>query len=118
MPNTLLKIRLWTKLVLFVLVGLWAVLFLFNNTAGQLDVEVWYFPFVERFRSSPLFLMLLSFVLGGALTLLGRMLLFSGRQVRGIRAGDENAELRREIDRMRKASKPATGHEPAAGRKD
>ena len=108
MPDTFLKLRLWAKLLVFLVVGAWAVLFLWFNADGQPDVSVWLLPFVAPARGSPVLLMLAAFLVGGALALAGRALLMSGGQVRRLRAGSrdrrESDALRREIDAMKQAT--------------
>ena len=104
MPNALLKVRLWSKLLAFLVAGAYLLLVLIFNADGSEVVEVWWF-FGQRLVGSPLTLMLVAAAAGAAVALTGRMLLLSGRQLREVRRGGgarEARQLRREIDAMKR----------------
>jgi hypothetical protein len=101
MSDLFLRIRFWTKIIAFVVVAMWALLFLWNN--GSENTEVWYLPFTDVFQTKVLVVILIAGATGGVLALLGRMLIFSGGQARRLREKKRADQLEREIRDMRQA---------------
>lgn len=93
-----LKIKIWTKVILFALIALYALAFFFNN-AGT-DVKLWFFVNRE-YTVSVLLLVFLTFVIGVIGTLLVRTTLKTVRQIRDMRVRDRAVRLEREVADMK-----------------
>jgi uncharacterized integral membrane protein len=94
----LLKIRVWTKVVLLGLVAIYTLLFIFLNT-GQ-SIDVWLFFGVEP-RMSVLLALAGAFVLGSLVTLLVRTVVKTVQQVKVARERGRTQRMEREIADMR-----------------
>ena len=102
----LLKIRIWTKVILLSLAAIYTLLFLFLNSTEQ--VSVWLFWGVEP-TTSLLVAILGAFLLGSLLTLLVRMVIKTVRQMGKAREMGRTKKLEGEIRDMRtKAAKLQT----------
>ncbi len=99
--DTFLKIRIWTKLILLGLVGVYALLFIFLNSGDYLTL--WLFFNVEP-RVPMLLALLGAFVLGSLLTLLIRAVIRTMQQVKTSRSRGRTERLEREISDMRTKS--------------
>jgi uncharacterized integral membrane protein len=93
-----LKIKIWTKVVLFALIALYVLLFFFNN-AGK-DVTLWFF-INREYTVSVLLLVFLTFVIGVIGTLLVRTTLRTIRQIREVRVSERAVRLEREVADMK-----------------
>lgn len=96
--DTLLKIRIWAKIILLVLVLVYTLLFVFFN---QRDVVLWYFPFADRATVPVLVALIGAFILGAMLAVLIRMVLKTVTQIRDSRDRGRTERLEREIADMR-----------------
>ena len=110
MTNIWLKFRIWTKVVLFILVAIYALLFFINNT-GKV-VSPWIF--FGREPATPLLLLIfLTFAIGVIGTLLVRTTLKTIRQVRELRERSRSEKIERELADMKsKAAMLQTRREP------
>ena len=101
--DTLLKVRIWVKVVLLSLVGIYTLLFIFLN--ARQEIGMWLF-FGVRPTVNVLVALLCAFLLGSLLTLLARTLATTVRQVRDSRERARTQRLEREVADMRvKAAK-------------
>ena len=107
MSDLFLRVRFWAKIVLFLVVGGYVLLFIWNN--GQADADIWFLPFNPTYDSSVLVVILISLLFGAVLGILGRMLIFSGPQRRRLREKRRADELEREVRDMRRASAAKPG---------
>ena len=98
MGGLLLKIKIWTKMVLFALIALYTLLFFFNN--WDQSVTVWFF-FNSQYTISVLLLVFLTFVIGVIGTLLVRTTLKTIRQIRDVRVRERAVRLEREVADMK-----------------
>ena len=93
-----LKIKIWMKVILFVLIALYA-LFFFLNNAGK-SVPVWFF-FYREYTIPLLLLVFLTFLIGVIGTLLVRTTLRTISQIREVRVGERAVRLEREVADMK-----------------
>src|SRR5688572_19428286 len=98
MGNMWLKIKVWTKLVVFVALLIYLIIFVAKNSARQVTPWFW-------FRTEPtttvLILVLTAFVAGVLCAVLFRTTLATLRQVRELRDRNRNARVEREVADMR-----------------
>jgi uncharacterized integral membrane protein len=99
MNNLWLKVKIWTKGLLFGAVILYALLFLYNNS-GRDPVKFWYW-FNKEPNASPLLLVFLAFVAGVIATILVRTTFTTVRQIRDVRNQSRLERLEREHAEMR-----------------
>lgn len=92
-----LKIKIWTKTILFGAVFLYAMLFMFNNRA---QVTVWWW-FGYEVQASMVLLVLFTFFAGVVVALLVRTTLTTIRQLRESRDKSRTARLEREVADMK-----------------
>jgi uncharacterized membrane protein YciS (DUF1049 family) len=97
--NTLLKIRVYTKIVLLSLVAIYSLAFILVNT-GQ-TVDLWLFPFVTIQGMNTILALLAAFILGVIVTLLLRTALATWKQLRLSRDRDRTDRLEHEIQEMK-----------------
>ncbi len=97
-PDVILKVRIWTKIILLGLVVLYTLLFVWNNSDEQIDV--WLF-FNTNPRVNVLIALLGAFVLGAMMTVLARMVWNTVAQMRTVSERNRTARLEREIADMR-----------------
>jgi len=98
MGNLWLKIRIWFKTILFVLVLVYIFVFVIKN--NEQTVDVWLF-YNTRYKGSLLLVLLLTFVAGVVTTLLVRTIFNTLRQVREYRDRARSQKLEREIHDMK-----------------
>jgi uncharacterized membrane protein YciS (DUF1049 family) len=98
MSSMWLKIKIWTKVVIFALVALYLLLFFLNNYSKQ--VTFWYW-FNREPNQSVLLLVALSFVLGVIVAILVRMMFKTVHQVREMRNKARTDRLEREVADMK-----------------
>jgi uncharacterized integral membrane protein len=98
MGDLWLKIKIWTKAILFGLITLY-VLFFFVNNSGQ-NVRLWFF-FRREYDVPVLLLVFLTFVIGVIGTLLVRTTLKTVRQIRDVRVRERAVRLEREVADMK-----------------
>lgn len=109
---SLLRVWIWTKIILLGLVLLYTIIFVFANSDEQ--INVWLFPGTEP-TVNVLIALLGAFILGSLLTILVRLVLNTLRQMRTASARDRTDRLEREIAEMRtKAATLRTREEPRA----
>src|SRR4029079_4289443 len=93
-----LKIKIWTKGILFGLIAFYALVFFLKNDNR---VEVWYWPWKDKYAISLIWLVLIAFVLGGIVTILIRTTLKTPRQIRELRAQNRLDRIEREHAEMK-----------------
>jgi uncharacterized integral membrane protein len=98
MNNVWLKIRVWTKSILAVLILAYLLAFMFANSGKT--VTFWYF-FGQEPQTSLLFFTLFTFLFGVIVTLLVRAFFKTMRQIRELREKNRVAKLERENADMR-----------------
>lgn len=98
MGNLLLRIIVWTKVTLFALVTLYAVIFVAKNS--ERPVQPWFW-FGKEPHTSVLVLVLVTFLLGVICTILFRTTLRTLRQIRDLRQQNREGRLAREVSDMR-----------------
>ncbi|MEM1012357.1 MAG: hypothetical protein AAGI46_09055 [Planctomycetota bacterium] len=102
--DTLLKVRIWTKVTLLSIVAIYTIVFVLLNGRGTIDV--WLFPTVTL-NTSPIVGLLAAFVLGALAMLLTRMAFATLRQAKTAREKGRTDRLEREIQEMKlRASSP------------
>jgi len=110
MANFWLKIRIWTKVIIFIVVAIYALLFFYNNS-GKV-VAPWIF-FGREPSMSLLLLIFLTFAIGVIGTLLVRTTVKTVRQVRELRQRNKAQKMERELADMKsKAAMLQTRPEP------
>ncbi len=115
MGSLWLKIKIWTKGIVFGLLTLYALIFLLMNT-GQEAVTLWFWRKTEL-TISPLLLVFVTFVLGIVAALLIRTIFTTLRQMRSAREQTRTERLEREMQSMKSKAamlqrKPDSGHTP------
>ncbi len=98
MNNFWLKVRVWTKITLLVLVGIYTLLFLLQNSGQAIDL--WLF-FGAVYKVSALVLAFLACAVGVVGTLLVRTTLNTIKQVRDLRARNRAARIERDVHDMK-----------------
>jgi uncharacterized integral membrane protein len=93
-----LKIKVWTKVILFGLVLLYALIFVFNNSSTQARLWYWFGHDEER---SVLFLVLGSFLAGVVITILVRTTFKTLGQIRDLQSRGRADKLAREVAEMK-----------------
>jgi hypothetical protein len=113
MGNFWLKIKVWSKGIIFALIALYSLAFLLFNM-GQPPVTVWFW-YRTNLTISPLLLVFATFLLGAIAAILFRTTLTTIRQVRELRSRNridrlerEHAEMKAKASRLR-TSNPASG---------
>lgn len=99
MGNLWLKIKIWTKTLIVVAMTAYALLFIYNNSARE-PVKFWYW-FNREPETSPLLLVLFSFLAGVIGTLLVRATFTTIRQIRELRERNRITRLERDNADMR-----------------
>ena len=99
-----LKLKVWTKLLLFALLSIYVLAFIWKNIDPRVDLWVWFFR--PPINMSVLLLALVSFLIGVLGTILSRTTFKTIRQIRQIQERSRSERLQREVDEMRtKAAK-------------
>src|SRR5262245_3895317 len=100
-----LKIKVWTKGLLFSAVILYALIFVYKNSQ---PVSVWWW-YKRSFDSSALVLLAIAFLAGALSTILVRTTLRTMKQVKELRARNRADRLERDVAEMKdKASRLQT----------
>jgi uncharacterized integral membrane protein len=107
-----LKIKVWTKVVLFALVALYAAIFLLKNTGRP--VQFWYW-FGYAPELPVLLLVLGAFLTGVIVTILLRTTFKTIRQVRELQARSRADRLHREVEQMKTKAAMLRTRDAAAG---
>jgi hypothetical protein len=94
-----LKIKVWTKGIIFALIALYAVAFLLFNT-GQKPVTFWLW-YAKTVDISPLLLAFVTFLLGAVAAILFRTTATTIRQIRDLRSKNRIDRLEREQVEMK-----------------
>jgi uncharacterized integral membrane protein len=103
MGNIWLKIKVWTKLLLFAVVAVYILVFVAKNS--ETKVDIWVFP-NRRPTQSVLVLVLVVFLCGVLVTLLVRTTLTTMRQIRDLRERGRAQRLEKQVSDMQtKAAK-------------
>ena len=98
-----LKIKIWTKTVIFALLTLYALVFLLQNM-GQEPVTLWFW-YKTKLTISPLLLVFMTLLVGVLATILSRAVVTTIRQIRGAREQSRLHRLEREMqDQKSKAA--------------
>ncbi len=92
MGETWLKIKAWTKGILALLIAVYLIFFLYNNSR---DIEFWYW-FGHSPHVSSVFLTLVAFLAGVICTVLAHTTWRTVRQIRDVHAGRRLDKLERE----------------------
>lgn len=113
MNNVWLKIKVWTKTTLVAVAGIYALLFILNNS-GQ-AVKFWYLPFKDTIETPMLVLIGLTFIAGILSTLIVRTTFTTLRQIRELKARNRidklersNAEIKAKAAMLQRSSPGAT----------
>ena len=115
MGDLWLKIKVWTKGIVAVLVVLYVLLFVYNNSD---KATVWWW-FNHKFESSTLVLIGVAFLAGVISTVLFRTTLRTIRQVQDLRSRSRADRLEREMADMKsKAEMLQTKPAPSSGARD
>jgi uncharacterized integral membrane protein len=93
-----LKIKVWTKVILFGLLALYALFFLINN--GTQEVSFWYW-FGREPRLPAIVVVAAAFATGVIGTILVRTTFKTLRQIRELQARSRSEKLQRDIDEMK-----------------
>jgi uncharacterized integral membrane protein len=94
-----LKIKIWTKGIVFAAIAVYVLLFLYNNSS-RAPVKFWYW-FGHEPETSPLLLAFLAFVGGAIVAILLRTTFTTLRQIREMRAQNRLERLEREHAEMK-----------------
>ena len=98
MGSLWLKIKVWTKLVLFALLTVYVLTFIWKNIDPHVDLWVWYFR--PPINLSVLLLALVSFLIGVMGTILSRTTIKTLRQIRQIQEKSRAERMEREMEEM------------------
>ena len=115
MGSLWLKIKVWTKLVLFALLTVYVLTFIWKNIDPHVDLWVWYFR--PPITLSVLLLALVSFFIGVLGTILSRTTIKTIRQIRQIQERSRVERIERERDEM-KAKAAMLRSRPSSGDPD
>jgi hypothetical protein len=109
MGNLWLKIKIWTKVVLFAVVLGYVLFFLYNNSGAENHFTLWIWfkhPLLDR---PTLWYLFFAFLAGVVMTILVRTIWKTVSQVREVRRRNRQAKLERDIaDMKEKASRLQT----------
>ncbi len=84
MGNLWLKIKVWTKTTIAVLMLIYGLIFVYKNMGSDKTVEFWFW-FNSTYRGQLLMLMLVTFLAGGLTYFIVRTLLTTIKQLRELR---------------------------------
>jgi uncharacterized integral membrane protein len=105
MGNAWLKFKIWTKGIIAALIAIYALLFVYNNSA---DATVWWW-FNRTFKSTTVVLIIIAFLAGVISTILVRTTVRTLRQMRDLRSRSRTDRMERELaDMKEKASRLQT----------
>ena len=97
--SLLLKVRIWTKIVLLVLLLVYLLLFVVKN--GGQYIDLWLAPWTVVEQINIFVALIVAFLLGSLLTLLLKTILNTVTQIRRSRARGREQRLEREIGDMK-----------------
>jgi hypothetical protein len=100
MTNAILKVKVWTKVILFALVLVYLTFFMVENSENKATLWVW-FGRERPLETSVLKLVLVAFLAGVIGTLLVRTLFRTVRQIREVRDRTRTERIEREISDMK-----------------
>lgn len=115
MGNLWLRIKVWTKLALFVMLTVYILTFIAKNIGPKVDLWVWYFT--TPISMPVLLLTLVAFLIGILGTILSRTTYKTVRQLRELSEKNRAVRLDRQVAEMRtKAAmlRSRTGPDPEA----
>lgn len=98
MGSLWLKIKIWTKVTVALLIGLYILIFVYKNS-GQ-PVAFWYW-FNRKYEGSLLSLVAFAFLIGGLVAILATTTLRTIRQVKELRARTRSQRLEAEVQDMK-----------------
>ena len=105
MGNMWLKIKVWTKVTLALLAIIYALVFIYQNSA---DATVWWW-YNRSFKSTTVVLVALAFLAGVIMSILVRTTWRTMRQVRDLRSRSRTDRIERDLAEMKqKASRLQT----------
>jgi uncharacterized membrane protein YciS (DUF1049 family) len=98
MSSMWLKIKIWTKVVIFAVVAVYLLVFFLKNNEQEVSFWYWY----NREPKTPLLLLVaISFLVGVLVAILVRMMFKTVHQVREMRARSRTERLEREVADMK-----------------
>ena len=100
MTNAFLKVKVWTKVILFALVLVYLTFFMVENSENKATLWVW-FGRERPLETSVLKLVLVAFLAGVIGTLLVRTLFRTLRQIREVRDRNRTERIERELVDMK-----------------
>ena len=100
MSNAILKIKVWTKVVLFGLILVYITVFIIQNSENHAQLWVW-FGRGKQVQTSVLKLVLAAFLLGVVGTLLVRTSFRTVRQIREVRERGRAERMERDLVDMK-----------------
>ncbi len=100
MNNVWLKIKVWTKIVVFGLGAVYILAFVFKNTGSDRTIKFWWWIDKES-QTSVFVLALLSFFVGVLATLLVRTTWITYRQIQNMQNRNRSVRLEREVAEMK-----------------
>lgn len=100
MSNAILKIKVWTKVILFGLILVYITVFIIQNSENHAQLWVW-FGRGSLVQSSVLKLVLAAFLLGVIGTLLVRTSFRTVRQIKEVRERNRTERMERDLVDMR-----------------
>ena len=100
MSNAILKIKVWTKVILFGLILVYITVFIIQNSENHAQLWVW-FGRGKQVQTSVLKLVLAAFLLGVIGTLLVRTSFRTVRQIKEVRERNRTERMERDLVDMR-----------------
>ena len=100
MSNAILKIKVWTKVILFGLILVYITVFIIQNSENHAQLWVW-FGRGKQVQTSVLKLVLAAFLLGVVGTLLVRTSFRTVRQIREVRERNRAERMERDLVDMK-----------------
>ena len=97
MSNLWLKFKIWTKVILALLVLAYILMFIYSNHSH--GAAVWVYPWHE-IQSTVLFVAFISFVVGALVAILLRTIFRTARQIRELKERNRSVKLERAVQDM------------------
>jgi uncharacterized integral membrane protein len=88
MQNLWLKIKIWTKVVIAAVIGLYVLIFVLKN--GDEKATFWFWPY-HKYEGSLLLLVAFTFLIGGLVAILATTTFRTLRQIRDLRTRNRAA---------------------------
>ena len=98
MQNLWLKIKIWTKVTIAVVIAIYVLIFILKN--GDRKADFWFW-FGREYSGSLLSLVAFAFLTGGLVAILATTTFRTIRQIRELRARNRTAKLEAEVRDMR-----------------